>query len=276
VQTVDQERVVGTAVVLAAGRGTRIASVTNAPKPLLEVAGKSLIRHHVDTLEALGFREIVVVVGYEKEQVHRHLAGYPLQARLVFVENEDVERFGNGVSLRLGLERANGSCLVIDGDLLYESEVLERFLDGGPDDCVLVGEGDIDDVECAKTVTDGDGNVTALVDKRALLPHEAEGFLGEAIGVLMFTEAGRVAILRGSERFFSDAANAPLNWEHLLNACLAELRLASRFIAGGRWIEIDTPEDYAEAKRIFDGAGPIASDQPGADLPATHVTRRRS
>jgi choline kinase len=253
VSAVDQEHVVRTAVVLAAGRGTRITSVTSAPKVLLEVAGKSLLRHHVDNLEALGIPEVVVVVGYEKELIRRHLAGYPSQARIVFVENEDVDRFGNGVSLRLGLEHASGPCLVIDGDLIYEGAVLQRFLEDGPDDCVLVGEGDIDDVECAKTVADHDGNVTALVDKRALLPHEAEGFLGEAIGVLMFTDAGRAAVLSGSERFFSDPANLGLNWEHLLNACLVEQPLAARFVGGGQWIEIDTPEDYADAMRIFDG-----------------------
>lgn len=250
----DQERLVGSAVVLAAGRGTRIASVTSAPKCLLEVHGKSLIRRHIDHLASLGFREVVVVVGYEKELVRRHLAGYSSRIRVEFVENEDVERLGNGVSLRLGLERVNGHCLVIDGDLIYDGDVLERFLDGGPEDCALIGEGDVDDIESAKTVTDGNGCILAFIDKRALLPHEREGFLGEAIGVLMFTEAGRAAILRGSERFFSDAANLSLNWEHLLNACLSEQPMTSRFVPGGQWIEIDTPEDYAEARRIFDDA----------------------
>jgi choline kinase len=242
------------AVVLAAGRGTRIAAVTSDPKCLLEVSGKSLIRHHLDTLEALGFSEVVVVVGYEAGLVRRHLADHRSRMRIEFVENEDVERFGNAVSLRLGLESVTGPCIAIDGDLIYEREVLGRFLSGGPEDSVLVGVGEIDDIESTKTLTDDCDRVTVVVDKRSLLPAEEEAFLGEAMGVLMFTEAGRTAFLRRSEQFFDDPENLLKNWEPLLNYYLQEQPMTARFVGSGRWIEIDTPQDYAQARRIFESA----------------------
>jgi L-glutamine-phosphate cytidylyltransferase len=245
---------IDSAVVLAAGRGTRIAEVTRAPKCLLEVRGKSLIRHHVDHLAALGFREVVVVVGYQAELVQRHLADHGSGLRVEFVENEDVERFGNAASLCLGLQRVTGPCIAIDGDLIYERAVLERFLRGDPHDSILVGLGEIDDIESTKALVDCLGRVTSVVDKRLLSPNEQPLFLGEAMGVLMFTEASRTAFLRRSDQFFEAPENLLKNWEPLLNDHLQEQPMTARFVGSPRWIEIDTPQDYAQARRIFENA----------------------
>lgn len=53
------------AMILAAGRGERLRPLTDkVPKPLLEVAGKPLIEHHILALSAAGFREIVINQGH--------------------------------------------------------------------------------------------------------------------------------------------------------------------------------------------------------------------
>ncbi|MDQ4102446.1 MAG: phosphocholine cytidylyltransferase family protein [Actinomycetota bacterium] len=251
-QAVTPAQVVRSAVILAAGAGTRIASETSDPKSLLAVCGKSLIRHHLEHLAALGFEEVVLVVGYRKELLLSHLADHSFGVGIRTVVNEDFRRLGNGVSLCLGLEHVTGPCIVIDGDLIYDRDVMARFLKGDPEDCILVGPGEMADIESTKTVTNGTGHVTSLADKRALLPHEEEGFLGEAMGVLMFTKEGRRALLRSAERFFGDGGNLLKNWEYLINFCLRDQPLVARFIDTGRWIEIDTPEDYAEARRLFE------------------------
>src|SRR6266581_8690908 len=57
-----------TAVVLAAGRGTRMGALTAAtPKPLLPVAGRPLIEHVLGGFAAAGVRRAVVVTGYQGE-----------------------------------------------------------------------------------------------------------------------------------------------------------------------------------------------------------------
>lgn len=53
------------AMILAAGRGDRLRPLTDTvPKPLVEVGGKTLIEHHLDTLAAAGFREVVINQGH--------------------------------------------------------------------------------------------------------------------------------------------------------------------------------------------------------------------
>ena len=62
--------VVTTAMVLAAGRGERMRPLTDStPKPLLEVAGRPLIEHHLIKLAAAGFKRIVINHAHLGEQI---------------------------------------------------------------------------------------------------------------------------------------------------------------------------------------------------------------
>ncbi len=62
------------AMILAAGRGERMRPLTDhKPKPLLEVAGKPLIVHHIESLAEAGIREIVVNLSLLGDQIRRAL-----------------------------------------------------------------------------------------------------------------------------------------------------------------------------------------------------------
>jgi len=62
------------AVVLAAGLGKRLASITvKTPKVLLKVGEKTLIEHSVDKLQKLGINDIAVVIGYKGDLVKKVL-----------------------------------------------------------------------------------------------------------------------------------------------------------------------------------------------------------
>lgn len=58
------------AMILAAGRGQRLAPLTDdIPKPLVPVAGKPLIEYHIESLAAAGFRELVINQGHLGEKL---------------------------------------------------------------------------------------------------------------------------------------------------------------------------------------------------------------
>jgi dTDP-glucose pyrophosphorylase len=78
------------AVLLAAGRGTRLGQLTAAtPKPLLQVGGRPIIAHILDGLAAAGVAEVLIVVGYLGDQIERELGtDSPHGIRLTYARQE--------------------------------------------------------------------------------------------------------------------------------------------------------------------------------------------
>ena len=80
------------ALILAAGRGTRIHSVHgDRPKCLIQFNGSesTILDHQIESLFAVGVVNIGIVVGYEKDQIIRHVVTKyrDRRRRFCFIEN---------------------------------------------------------------------------------------------------------------------------------------------------------------------------------------------
>lgn len=245
-----------TAIVLAAGYGSRIAEVTEDPKILLPINGRPILHRHLDIFVNLGIRNVVLVVGYRKQMIIDAAQPFADRLNITFVSNDDYTRLGNGYSLFYGIQNATGSSLIFDGDLVYSQDILARFAEDDHPNAVLVGAGSLDDIECAKTLVDEQNQARKTVDKRAVTDEELAQykFAGEAIGVLKFDESRRQALVKLCEEFFSNEANLLLNWEHIMSVFFLDHDIWSHFEESDASVEIDTPDDYREACRKFDSA----------------------
>lgn len=232
-----------TAVILLAGYGSRISSVTDDPKCLLPVGDKIILHRHLWSFKQVGIRKVVLVVGYRKEKVIAAARSMEGDLKISVVANDDYEAKGNGYSLFMGIEAANGPVLIFDGDLVYSPEILRRFIESEHPSGIIVGESILDDIECAKALVDEGNMVRKTVDKRALSEEELAKyrFAGEAFGMLKFSDEHRLGLLGLSHSFFADEAN-------LLSRFLLDHDVACQFEESTDWVEIDTPEDYELAK----------------------------
>ena len=87
----------GTAMIMAAGLGSRMMPLTaNRPKPLVEVAGTTLLDHVLDQLRAAGVGRIVVNVHYRAEQVEAHLAQHAADFAVTISDERDLLRDTGG------------------------------------------------------------------------------------------------------------------------------------------------------------------------------------
>jgi molybdenum cofactor cytidylyltransferase len=101
-----------TGIVLAAGSSSRLEG---HPKQLLELRGKPLLQHTLDTVHDSGLEDVVVVLGYLAEEIRRALDVAPYVRVVV---NPDYAS-GQSSSLRVGLEAASpaaAAALVLLGD----------------------------------------------------------------------------------------------------------------------------------------------------------------
>lgn len=241
------------AILLAAGRGTRIEGTTAEPKVLLDLHGQSLLERHLKAWEAVGLHHAVIVVGYEQQLIREAVATLDTPLEITWIDNQEYAAKGNTHSMWLGLEASPAGAIVFDADLVYEPAILKRFIDAPEPNSILVGEGRLDDIESTKALVDEGGYVRKTIDKRAISKTELQKFrfVGEAIGVLSFEGSTCARLTAFTKVFLSDSANGLLNWEHLFNQFLLEYNVSCHFENSDQWMEIDTPKDYKLALEKF-------------------------
>ena len=228
------------AIILAAGKGTRLNGVDLKPKCLFEVGEQTLLDRQIATLKEFEINDIVLVLGFEAGRIrsgYEHTASFVINSR--FAETSSM------YSLWLAREHLLNGFVVLNCDVLFHPQLLGRLLSSPFEDALLVDLVDqhnnrLGDEEMKVKIRDG-----LVVDiRKDLDPAEADG---ENVGIVKFSPRGAyrlveemdVLISRGFER----------EW-----APRAFREFASRFplhaISTGDypWIEIDFPEDYRKAK----------------------------
>lgn len=118
-----------TAVILAAGRGSRLdpgGTAEEFSKPLMEVGGRTLLRRTVDACRAAGARRIIAVTGFRAERV---------EAELRRISRGDVEavynrawRRSNGLSLYACRHRIDGDFALAMADHVFDVSILTDLM----------------------------------------------------------------------------------------------------------------------------------------------------
>ena len=114
------------AVILAAGLGTRMGELTkNKPKPLLTIENKTILEH---TFAALPeeVTEVVLVVGYLKENIQKYIGDSHQGKKVVYIEQKELK--GTGHALANCKEVLHDKFIVLMGDDLYEKKDLEEMV----------------------------------------------------------------------------------------------------------------------------------------------------
>lgn len=119
------------AMILAAGRGTRMAPLTDhCPKPLIPLCGKPLIVHHLEKLAAAGFRDVVINHAWLGEQIESRLGdGREFGLNISYSPESDALETGGGVFQALPM-LGNSPFLLINGDVWTDWDYSEAHRAG--------------------------------------------------------------------------------------------------------------------------------------------------
>lgn len=105
------------AMVLAAGLGKRMRPLTNTmPKPMIEVAGRSMVERALDALEAAGVEEVVINTSYLAEVLETHLSKR-FSPHIIFSREDEPLETGGGVLKALPL-LGNHPFFIVNGDII--------------------------------------------------------------------------------------------------------------------------------------------------------------
>jgi UDP-N-acetylglucosamine diphosphorylase/glucosamine-1-phosphate N-acetyltransferase len=168
-------------VILAAGQGTRMRPLTESlPKPMLPVADRPLVAHTADAAVEAGASELLVVVGYEADDVRAFFGDEYRGVPVTFCRQE--EQRGTADAVRAASEHLDGAFAVLNGDNLYEPADVEALFERGPALAAIRVE---DPTSYGVLSTEG-SRVTGIVEK----PADPPSNLANA-GAYVFPEQAR-------------------------------------------------------------------------------------
>jgi bifunctional UDP-N-acetylglucosamine pyrophosphorylase/glucosamine-1-phosphate N-acetyltransferase len=122
------------ALILAAGIGTRLRSLTlEKPKHLLEVGEKPILEHIINSLSENGIKDIFIVVNYKKEMIIDYFGdGSRFGVRINYLFQES-SRGGTGEAVRTGRGKIKGKFILLNGDVLFDSVIIKKMIESVKD-----------------------------------------------------------------------------------------------------------------------------------------------
>ena len=241
------------AVILAAGKGTRMRELTNElPKPMLRVQGKPILEHIVTGILAAGVRDIFIVTGWRADVIENHFGdGKKWNARIAY--GRQVIQDGTGKAPELAKAFVGDSPFLLTyGDILVPPEtypqMLKRFGEGGFSGVITVTRGE-DVTKGGLNFFDEQFCLKRLVEKPS--PEQVEqlrrdGWLKS--GAPAWYNAG-IYIFRPSLFDFTARLQKSPRGEYELTDAISALVAAGQKLAGleiqGRWVDVRDPETLA-------------------------------
>lgn len=234
------------AMILAAGLGSRMRPLTNnCPKPLLLVAGKPLIVHHIEQLVQLGITEIIINHAYLGHMIEEALGdGRQFGCQIQYSAEQEALETGGGIYNALPLLTDNGTSnqpfLLVNGDVWLEWQqlVLPSHIEGL---CHLWL------VENPAHNPDGD---FVLTPSLAVL-EKPNSELGQATHQGTFD---RVLTFSGvsiiSPKLFNDAQSGAFPLAPLLRQAMKEHQASGEMLSG-QWVDVGTPERLKYVEQLI-------------------------
>ncbi len=233
------------AIILAAGKGKRIGSITDKkPKALLKVNNKPILAYQIDALIKNGITEIIICIGYLYKIIEEFCKkNYP-HISIKFIYNKRYEFTNNMYSFYLAREYLDEDIILMNGDVVFDERIIKKIIET-PGNLVpaeknayneesmkikLDKEGCIIDI--AKTITDGYG---CSIDIYKFLKEDVEKIKDEMIRIIEKENIGDVWTEIMLQNLFNkkEILAKPLDIEDM------------------KWCEIDNIEDLNKAELMF-------------------------
>jgi dTDP-glucose pyrophosphorylase len=241
------------AVILAAGKGTRMGELTNElPKPMLKVHGKPILEHIIEGLMAAGVREFFIVTGFRAEVIETYFTDGKKWGVSISYGRQLVQD-GTGKAPELAKDFVGHDDFVLTyGDILVKPETYQRMLERFAEakfSGLLTATGSQDVTKGGILLFDKTFCLERLVEKpnpAQLDQLRCEGYLKP--GDTAWYNAGIYIFKPVLFDFTAKLEKSPRD-EYELTDAISAMREAGHCLAGlkiqGRWVDVRDPQVLA-------------------------------
>jgi len=225
------------AVILAAGYGSRLERVSNGlPKCLVNVGGRPIIEHQIEALNDAGIGQVLVVIGYKGEEIRNALG-----ASVEYIENTRYDETNSLYSLWLTRDWIEGPFVLMNCDLLFHPQILDRLLAQGGNGLAFDSSSTGGREQTKVAVQEG-----RVVDLGKDLPPEASR--GESIGLTCYDAKGVHNLMARADALIKNGAENCWSIEAIRGIC-GDVNMKAYNVAGMPWVEVDFPNDLVRAEK---------------------------
>jgi UDP-N-acetylglucosamine diphosphorylase/glucosamine-1-phosphate N-acetyltransferase len=227
--------------ILTAGEGIRMRPLTsNIPKPLLPVAGRPFLEHNIESLKAVGIKDLILLVGWKANRVREHFGdGKEYGVRIEYVEQK--ERLGTAHAISMIEEKTDEPFFCLYGDVVLTKDsvkgMLEHYKKVKGSVIALASVLDPKRYGCVEVE---DGVVRSIVEKPESPPSNLVNAGAYVLEPEIFEAIRNTKKSVRGEYEVTDSFRVLMDKKHLFAHKLA-----------GEWIDVARPWDLLEANRIL-------------------------
>ena len=241
------------AIILAAGMGKRLGELTkNNTKCMVEVDGVRLIERALRILDRKNLKRIILVVGYQHENLMAFVNSLGIQTQIEFIINEVYDKTNNIFSLSLAKEQmTEDDTLLLESDLIFEERLIDMLLEDKRDSLALVDKFESwMDGTCI--VVDQDDNITDFIPGKLLQYREKEQYY-KTVNIYKFgADFSKNVYVPFLEAYAKVMGNNEY-YEAVIKLILLldKNTMKAKRLRGELWYEIDDIQDLDIAQTLF-------------------------
>ena len=131
-------KIIDSAVILAAGTGSRLRPITNdIPKAMVEIGKRKLIEYSIENLVNSGINNLGIVTGYMGHDLKSFLLEIFSNVNFTFFHNDIYNKTNSGYSLFIAHDFIDDDVLIMESDLIYEKNAIGGIIRSTYDNCFL-------------------------------------------------------------------------------------------------------------------------------------------
>lgn len=241
------------AIILAAGMGKRLGELTkDNTKCMVEVNGVKLIDRVLTFLSHLDMKRIVIVVGYQAQNIVKYVENQYGGLNIEFVENPIYDKTNNIYSLALAKDKfKEDDTLLLESDLIFEESMLRKLVDNQQPDLALVAKYE-KWMDGTMVTIDDDCNILDFISKKEFKQTEVNKYY-KTVNIYKFSKSyinnqylpllEAYCQMKGNNEYYEEVLR--------VLTMIDKSSLKALPIGDEKWYEIDDIQDLDIAETIF-------------------------